>query len=453
MSRPAADPVAPSTARLLRTDLARLQVDGRLPSLVACLVRDGEVCWSEGYGAVPGDAEHTAYRIGSITKTVTAVALLRLAAAGELSLDDPVRRWWPRSPYGEVTLRALLGHGAGVPAEPAGPWWERAGRGEDELALAAAEAGREAPHAPGRTFHYSNLGYGVLGVVLARATGEPWFEHVRDAVLAPLGMTSTTYDAPPGAARGWSVHPFARTLLPEPTHDTGVMAPAGQLWSTTGDLARWATFLLTGHVDVLAGPALRAAFEPQVGHGAGGPGSRHGLGFQLLDGGARGLVGHSGSMPGFVASCFVDPARGTGAVLLANATSGLAAGPAAARLLATLEAAEPTLPPAWAPVDRVPGPLAPLLGVWHWGPRTSTWALETAPDGTEEVVAAEAGRVLHRFRVRGARVVATEGYFTGEEVLVRTAPDGTAYLDLGTHQLTREPYTPGDVVPGGTPSV
>ncbi|WP_299054714.1 serine hydrolase domain-containing protein [uncultured Nocardioides sp.] len=440
--------VTESTARRLQADLARVQVAGRLPSVVACVVRDGFPVWSDGYGDVPGPVRHTQYRIGSITKTMTAVAVLALAEAGDVDLDAPASTYWPEAPYGGATLRQLLGHGGGLPAEPAGAWWERAGRPDNAAALAVAENGRRGPHPPGHTFHYSNLGYAVLGEVHARVRGTTWAEAVRTDVLDPLGMRRTTLEPAGARAHGFSVHPWTSALLPEPDSATGSMAPAGQLWSTLDDLARWVGFLLHGQADVLGADALTRARAGQVGDGAAGPGSRHGLGLQLAPGGADGLVGHSGSMPGFVASLFVDPVRRTGAVLLANGTTGLSPVADAERLLATLEACEPSLPPPWTPTSEVPTQLAPLLGVWHWGARTQVWSM-----AGDEMVAHEAGRLLHRFAVVQGRVTAVAGYFTGEEVVLRHGVGGAEYLDLGTFVLTRAPYAPGDVVPGGTPTV
>jgi len=440
--------VTESTARRLQADLAHVQVDGRLPSVVACVVRDGYPVWSDGYGDVPGPVRHTQYRIGSITKTMTAVAVLAMAEAGEVDLDAPASAYWAEAPYGAVTLRQLLGHAGGLPAEPAGPWWERAGRPDNAAALAVAENGRRAPHPPGETFHYSNLGYAVLGEVHARVRGTTWAEAIRADVLDPLGLRRTTPEPVGARAHGFSVHPWTSALLPEPDSTTGTMAPAGQLWSTLDDLARWAGFLLHGDEKVLDGEVLARARAGQVGDGAAGPGSRHGLGLQLAPGGARGLVGHGGSMPGFVASLFVDPVRRTGAVLLANGTTGLPQVAAADRLLATLEACEPSLPAPWTPTEEVPAALAPLLGVWHWGARAQGWSMEGG-----EVVAREGGREVHRLAVVRGRVVAVDGYFAGEEVVLRHGAGGVAYVDLGTFVLTREPYAPGDVVPGGTPTV
>jgi len=439
-------PVAPVTSRRLLAALARIQSEGRVPSIVAGLVRDGDLCWSAGYGEVPGDPLDVQYKIGSITKTMTAVLVQQLVDEGAISLDEPAAKVLGDVGYGDRTLRHLLAHDAGVQAEPAGPWWERSEGGTfDELA--AANDGSGEAFGVGVTFHYSNLAYGLLGEVVARVRGESWWDCVRSRILAPLGMARTSYHPEEPYARGFSVHPYANTLTPEPLPDTGAMAPAGQLWSTVADLATYAQFLLDGHPDVLSVPQLETMFVPQTGALAGGLNQAHGLGFQLYAGGSGTLVGHTGSMPGFVAACFVDRVRRTGVVAFSNAMTGMGAVVTANTLLAELEASEPTVPPAWRPNTRIPDELADLLGVWHWGNTLHVFELEG-----EDLVVRLRGIVQYRYRVRDGRIVGVEGYQNGEELRVVRNPDGSVnHLDLATFVFTRAPYDPAAPIPGGAP--
>ena len=157
----------PSTARVLLARVARAQRDGRVPSLVAGVVRDGGLAWSAGRGefppgpgAEPAAHQDVQYRLGSISKTVTAVTVLRLRDEGLLDLDDPLESHLPGTPLGGRTLGQLLSHLAGASSESPGGWWERTpGAGLDELGL--TDADRVLPAA--RRFHYSNLGFGLLG--------------------------------------------------------------------------------------------------------------------------------------------------------------------------------------------------------------------------------------------------------------------------------------------------
>jgi CubicO group peptidase (beta-lactamase class C family) len=431
------EPVLPSTARTLLARTARLQRDGRAPSLVAGVVRDGGLAWSAGRGDVADPHTDVQYRLGSISKTVTAVAVMRLRDEGRLGLDDPLERHVPGTPLGERTVGQLLSHLAGATSESPGGWWERVPGGSlEELRL----TGDDVVLGAARRFHYSNLGFGLLGEVVARHRGRPWADVVRDEVLAPLGMSRTAPRPTGRAAQGSAVHPWADVVLPEPEHDAGVMAAAGQLWATLADLGRFAAFLLGDTGDVLSADTLEEMIVP-AGVDSAAPGwSAYGLGVQVLRVDGHVLVGHGGSMPGFLAGVFVDRAEQAGAAMLANTTSGLDL--LVPGLLADLRAAEPRIVEPWTPSPS-PVPLE-LLGVWFWGP---------AP----HILRAQAGGLLHLGPLpgRGGRAsrfapredgtwVGLDGYYAGETL--RIAPD---HLDLATFVFTRTPYDPEAPVPGG----
>jgi CubicO group peptidase (beta-lactamase class C family) len=440
------------TARRLVATLASAQRTGRIPSVVAALTRDGSLVWRGSRGEATGEPEvlplDLQYRIGSITKTMTAVLVMQLRDERQLSLTDPLSTYLPEvKQHGDLTLRALLSHGSGLPAEPSGEWWERTeGSSFDDLVtrLDAAAAALD----PGASFHYSNLGYALLGEVVARVSGRPWWECLSDRVLQPLGMLRTTYDAFDPHAQGYSVAPYSPLLSEEPATDTRAMAPAGQVWSTVMDLASFADFLVTGHREVLSPATLDEMSTPQTGSLADGSAAGYGLGLRLLAGGSGTLVGHTGSMPGFQASLFVDRPRRTGAAVLANSTTGLGTDCVAAELLAVLEDSEPSVADPWEPVDGVPREVAELLGVWHWGntAKLITW------DG-ELLQVADLGEPSggSRFRLdapdtggagRSGRLVGVSGYHQGEPLEVVRRPDGSVrHLVMSTFVLTRVPYT------------
>lgn len=444
--------VSDSTAHRLLARIAGAQSTGRLPSVVAGLVRDGEPVWFGSYGgpAVAGhDPLDVQYRIGSITKTMTAVLVLQLVRDGRVALDDPasaVLEELAGHAYADRSLRTLLAHDAGLQSEPAGSWWERT-PGSSFAELMAANDGSGAAFGAHERFHYSNLGYGILGGVAARLLGTTWWDAVRERIVAPLGMTRTTYLPEGAAAQGHSVHPYEGTLVDEPATDNGAMAPAGQLWATITDLATYAAFLGRGHADVLSADDLARAFTPQSGSPEDGLRSAHGLGFQLFAGGSGTLAGHTGSMPGFLATCLVDRRRRTGGAVLANATTGFSPAETVIGLLEELERCEPTLPEPWRPAAGVPPELAGVPGVWHWGNTPFVFAME----GTE-LVARRSGLEAYRFAVRDGRVVGGSGYHAGEELHVVRRPDGSVgYLEVATFVYTRTPYDPEAPIPGGTP--
>ena len=443
-------PVADVTARRLLAHLATAQSRGRLPSVVAGLVRDGSLVWSGSYGAA-GVPDHepldVQYRIGSITKTMTAVLVLQLVREGLIGLDDPASVVLGDVNHAGAPLRTLLAHSSGMPSEPSGSWWERSpGLAWEDLA--AANADSAAPFPEHQQFHYSNLGYGLLGEVVARLRGRSWWECVDSLVLEPLGMRRTSYLPEAPAAQGQSVHPYESVLVAEPATDTGAMAPAGQVWATLSDLATYAGFLLDGHPDVLPVEALTEAFGPQSGSPGDGLGYAHGLGFQIFPGGSGTLAGHSGSMPGFLAACLVDPARRTAGVVLANATAGHSPVQLAVTLLEELERSEPTLPAPWVASEPAPAELVDASGVWHWGNTPFVFRMEGA-----ELVARREGQEAYRFAVVGGRVLGTAGYHAGEELLVVRRSDGSvSHLDIATFIYTRTPYDPDVPVPGGHPA-
>ncbi len=431
------EPVLPATARTLLARVARAQADGRAPSLVAGVVRDGGLAWSAGRGDVPEPHADVQYRLGSISKTVTAVLVMRLRDEGRLSLDDPLERHLPGTPLGERTVGQVLSHLAGASAESPGGWWERVpggsladlGLADDHVVLGAA-----------RRFHYSNLGFGLLGELVARQRGSSWEEAVRTEVLAPLGMSRTTPRPSGAAAQGQAVHPWADVVLPEPEHHAGVMAAAGQLWATLADLGRFAAFLLGDTADVLDPATLEEMAEP-AGVDSSAPGwSAYGLGLQVMRVDGRTLVGHGGSMPGFLAGVFVDRDERTGAVSLANATAGV--DPVVFGLLADLRAAEPRIVEPWSP-SPAPVPLT-ALGVWFWG--VSPVVLRAVAGGRLHLgpLPGRGGRAS-RFEQRpDGRWVGLDGYYAGETL--RIAED---HLDLGTFIFSRTPYDPAAPVPGG----
>ena len=435
-----------STARALLARTARAQRTSRVPSLTTGVVRGGRLAWSAGVGAVQEPHTDVQHRLGSISKTVTAVAVMRLRDEGRLGLDDPLDRHVPGTPFGARTVGQLLSHPAGVRAESPGAWWERT-PGEDWSGLSAQLRPDDLPHGAGRRFHYSNLGFGVLGELLARARGRPWAQVVRDEVLLPLGMTRTTTRPDGRAARGWAVHPWADVLLPEPEEDAGAMAAAGQLWATLTDLARFGTFLLGDTADVLSSGTLEEMATP-AGVDPSAPGwSAYGLGLQVVRAGDRTLVGHGGSMPGFLASVFVDRDEDLGTVMLCNATSGL--DPALPGDLHELvRTAEPYVGEPWRPAADVDRALLELVGPWYWG--TSAYGLRLRADGLLELVGLLGAGRASRFRSRGdGTFVGLDGYHAGE-VLRVTRDDGRVVaLDVGTFVFSRTPYDPEAPQPGG----
>ncbi|GAA1313219.1 serine hydrolase [Planotetraspora silvatica] len=442
--------VLEGTARALLRRLAVEQAESRIPSIVAALVRDGRVAWFGGRGRVGGEqpGEDTQYRIGSITKSMVAVLIMRLRDEGQLDLLDPLDKLLPGTPVGDVTIAQLLSHTAGLTAESPGEWWERT-PGVPAAELIGSLGSESARHRPGRRYHYSNVGFALLGEIVARRRSAPWGEVLREEVLEPLGMRETTPRPRAPHATGFAVHPWADVLLPEPENDHGAMAPAGQLWSTATDLARWAAFVGGDTGGVLRPETVAEMREPAAVEDGDVWTRGYGLGLQLSrytgPAGSRRLAGHTGSMPGFLATVWADPADGTGVLFLANTTSGMRAS-LLTDLLDILTQHEPPLPAEWSPAP-VDEDLLALTGPWYWGP--TAYVCRVLPGRGLSLTPVSAQGRASRFAARADGTwLGLDGYYAGETLqVVRT--DGGVHLDLNTFVFTREPYDAAVPVPGG----
>jgi CubicO group peptidase (beta-lactamase class C family) len=420
---------------------ASVQSRGRMPSLVLGVLRDGRL-WHVAAAGGTGPTQGTQYPIASITKTFTAVLVMRLRDDGRLALDDPLERHLPGTPVGRVSIRQLLGHASGIRREPAGPWWER----EPGMTLDALLAGLDEEsllHPPHRTFHYSNLAYALLGAAASRITGEAWVDLMTRRLLSPLGMGRTTYQCEEPFARGYVVHPWLDTLREEPRHDYRAMAPAGQLWSTVEDLARWAAFLATPVAEVLDPATVEEMTMPVTivdpDRWTGG----YGLGLQLFRRGERVLVGHGGSLPGYLSMLMVHRQSGAGAVAFCNVYNAQASiaelcGRAIEEVL-ELEAAP--APKLWRPADP-PAEVTPLCGRW--------WSMGQEYEATYDPTR---GHLVFRFLATDAVVPwrfvpdgtdrwrCVSGSNDGERMTVRRGSDGNVTaLDMSTYEFVRDPW-------------
>ncbi|WP_326698680.1 beta-lactamase family protein [Streptomyces sp. NBC_01754] len=440
----------PGTRRALLHRIATAQAEGRTPSLVAAVQRGGRIAWSGARGCVEGHApdDDTQYRIGSLTKTFTAVLVLRLRDEGLLGLDDALEEHLPGTGVGEATVFQLLGHSAGLAAETPAPWWERT-PGSIRPELSDVLGGHPLLHPAGHGHHYSNPGYTLLGALVERLRGDSWAEVLRSEILEPLGMDRTTARPQAPHAGGWAVHPWADVLLPEPAEDLGLMAPAGQLWSTTADLLRFALFLARGDDRVLSASSVEQMRAPAAPPEAADQDGNYGLGLQAVRSENRALFGHTGSLPGFLAALWFSVEDDVAAVVLSNATSGPAVATVAADLVRIVAEAEPRIPEPWRPLPEVDQELLALTGPWYWGTRAHVLTL-LADRALELRPVRGAGRGA-RFRASADGTwTGLDGYYAGETLRVVRADDGTVgHLDLGSFAFTREPYGPASAVPGG----
>jgi len=436
---PAPEPLTAALERLIRT----AQAEKRLPSVAAAALRDGELLWSNAVGLADIDGAEEAtpdhqYRIASITKTFTAVALMQLRDEGKLSLDDPLDlhiSGAPRSP----TLRFLLSHASGLPREPPGRIWETLTfPSREELVDGLAES--EELLAPGAYRHYSNLGFALLGEVIARVSAMEYERVVDERVLGPLGLTRTTWMPQPPAATGYFVDPWTDEAIAEPVTRGLATASAGELWSTAEDLCRWAAFLTDPDEDVLARDTVEEmhAFQTMTDLERWTEG--HGLALMLMRKGDRVFAGHSGAHLGHLSNVSYHRSTRTATAVLTNSSAGVAITALGVDLADAVADAFPADPPAWRPGGPVPEELVGLLGPW-WSEGAEfvfRWREDRLVAQPRD--AAPGQELTHFAREGEDRYRAVDGRERGELLLVFRGDHGeVARLQFAGYPFTRRP--------------
>jgi len=378
---PTTDPVE-GTSATLQTALAVYVKEHRLPGATAGVVHGGRLVWSGSAGfadvanRVVADPSML-HRVASITKKFTATAILQLRDDLMLGLDDPLVAHIPEvataapaaGPVEAVTLRLLLAHQSGFQSEPPGTDWS-VGRYEGDVLVNLARVAEIGPRVPVATLEkYSNLGYQLLGEVVARVGGTTYSRPVRTRITEPLGMMRTMLDPLPDDLVADQATAYAARWISDdltPISEPLAMRPSeGGLWSCVDDLARWVAFWLEddddGHLAVLAHASRREMGTPRDLADQRWT-SAFGLGWYGVRKDDVTWVQHGGSLLGFRSMVCFDPKQRVGAVVLINGMG--VPGPLVMALgslarEAVLEAE---------PVIAAPGPLPPayadLLGLY-----------------------------------------------------------------------------------------
>ncbi|MDR6323036.1 serine hydrolase domain-containing protein [Actinoplanes couchii] len=361
----------------------RAQADGRVPAISVALHRADREPWVCTVGA-SGNPDHplgvhSRFRIGSVTKTFTAVLVMQARDDGLLDLDQPISAYLDVPAHGDATIRRLLSHTAGFQREPHGDVWDTLLAPDTGRLLAELDrAERVLPNA--RRYHYSNLGPAVLGHLVAELRGGTWAEILADRILAPLGLTRTTVPAPPEAVVGYLVDTYSDAARPEPPVDLAGVGPAAQLWSTAGDMATWAAFLTSPEIvdpdaKVLAAATVDEMRWPLTTTDETLWAAGFGLGLILAPEGKRIThVGHDGAMPGFLAGVYGrrggdgNPGALGCAVLGSSGTAG-EINDLVHELLRLAVDLDPAEIRTWRPAPPAPAAFRSVLGRW-WGEGT-----------------------------------------------------------------------------------
>jgi CubicO group peptidase (beta-lactamase class C family) len=254
------------------------------------------------------------FRIASITKPFVATLAMTLVQDGLLDLDEP-----PPGTGTSATVRQLLSHQGGLSCEWPSPLDVV---GDDDgalLRLAAGEPGR-LPLAPGELFSYSNAGFWLVGAAVARACETTFEEAMRVRVLEPLGLETTGFDVERPVPGHNQVFPGADEHRRAEGSYPRARRPSGGLWSSVGDLLRFAAHHLGG-----SGPLEAASVEELQRPVVSGPGFQHGLGWFLQERGGRRSVEHAGSVAGYQSLLLVVPDEGLAFAALTNSSRGAVA--------------------------------------------------------------------------------------------------------------------------------
>lgn len=283
--------------------------------------------------------EDTCFRIGSITKTFTAVAIMQLVEEGLVDLDADVSEYLPgfqplnpfkgreTGPYGsQISLRKLMSHTAGIVREPKSGHYLDSTRPPlaETVAELATSTLKQDPSAG--VMHYSNAGIAVVGMVIEKVTRKTYSEYISEKILRPLGMHHTSSGMAPGIrerlapANMWTLDGDS----PAPVFSLGG-SPAGNIFSTTGDMAKYAQCLLRGGFgpdgSAIVSPAsLREMWQPigkrPSGHDKALNG--YGLGFGIGDIDGWTSVGHGGAVYGYASQMMLLPSAGLGVLIFAT---------------------------------------------------------------------------------------------------------------------------------------
>jgi serine-type D-Ala-D-Ala carboxypeptidase/endopeptidase len=351
---PAGPALAQSAAVLAEIDqgMERYRLDAHIPGMVWGVVKDGRLVHAKGAGVQdieskrPVTAE-TLFRIASMTKAFTALSVLKLRDDGKLALDAPAEtyvpelRGWrpPTEDSPKIRVRELVTHTAGFVTDD--PWGDRQTPLPEHEFTALLRDGVAFTRPTATEMEYSNLGYALLGRVVANVSSGPYKDFVQRTLLTPLGMTSTGYDvaAAPAERRALGYRWEDGAWKLEPTMAHGAFGAMGGIQTSATDYAKWVAFLLSAwppRDGADSGPVRRASVRelaqganyPSVrqrpgatGDGACREAATYGMGMTVAVDCELGLtLSHGGGYPGYGSHVLLLPDYGVGIFALANRT-------------------------------------------------------------------------------------------------------------------------------------
>ena len=425
-------------ARELDAMIERERAQKGLRAVSIALVDGDDVVWARGFGeeaeGTPATAE-TVYRVGSVSKMFTDIAVMQLVERGAIDIDVPVQQYVPEfTPTNDtdtpITLRQLMSHRAGIIREPpAGHYFDDTGA--DLATTVRSMAGTPQIYPPTSRTKYSNAGIAVVGYALEETQGEPFAGYVKRAVLEPLGMTRSAFEPEPplvadlADAFMWG---FDRDLFPAPGFELG-MAPAGSMYSTVLDLSRFMSAAFRGGegeaARVLERGTLEQMWEPQFSEP--GATSGYGFGFAVDERFGERWLGHGGAIYGFSTQLSFLPDAGLGVAVVSavdgtnTVTSRVA--DAALELMLAVRRGETLPSEPLRGTDPVDPDLARALEGWY-GEGDDALELDER-NGRLFVIPARGGAVME-LRARGDTLIVDDRVSFG----LRLLPDADAVVRL-----------------------
>ena len=409
--------------------------DTGVPGAGIALVRQSGIEWAGGVGLADRDqgipvTADTRFRVGSISKSVVAIALVQLSEDGSLELDAPVaeaapdividNRWEATAP---VTILNLLQHTAGFDDMHFNEMYVPHNEPDRPLAevMRLNPRSRRVRWQPGTRMSYSNPGYGLAGLILENTVGEPYEDYIAREIFEPLGMTNSTFRSDEHAA-GQLARGYRGVDGPPVEFRRIYHRPAGNMMSTPHDLGRFIHMLLgwgeLGDAFVIDPEYLGNMEQPQTSVAA-AAGLRNGYGsgiFTFLDLPYK-MLGHNGGIDGFLSSYAYSPSRDVGYVILLNST-GAGAGEAMRRLsaLAISYLKRDVEPPAKPEVKLDPAALDHFVGYYHdANPRNQiAWPVQTLFSGQTIVRVGDSLFAEGLFRQRERLIPVSDAMFRRE---------------------------------------
>ena len=338
----------PTIDKLYKTYAERNHYPGLVYGIVAGgrLIHTGATGWSNLQKKIAADSSSD-FRIASMTKSFTTVAILQLRDAGRLRLDDPASLYIPElthqngrtSDAPAITIRNLLTHSAGFPED--NPWGDRQLQATDDDLMALVRQGLSFSNSPGMNYEYSNLGFTLLGHIIKKVTGQSYEEYISEHILKPLGMTHTywEYTRVPADRLAHGYRWLNGDWIEQPMLHDGAYGAMGGLITTMEDFAKYTAFQLAawpsrdgGDESVLKRSSRREMQQPWMFNNL-NPGfsyngvdvcpvvSMYGYGIRWSkDCKGRTMVGHTGGLPGFGSNWMILPDYGVGVICFANLT-------------------------------------------------------------------------------------------------------------------------------------